>query len=55
MPDNEYTGPEQRREQRRKNSDRRVEIRFELDNENRRKNKGRRSADGDIWDKREGD
>ena len=35
---------------RRKNADRRNEVRFEPDKENRRKNKGRRSSDTDIWD-----
>lgn len=34
---------------RRKNRDRRNEVRFEPDKENRRKNKGRRSSDEDIW------
>ncbi len=34
---------------RRKNSDRRTEVRFEPDKENRRHNKGRRSSDMDIW------
>ena len=34
---------------RRKNSDRRTEVRFEPDKENRRQNKGRRSSDMDIW------
>jgi hypothetical protein len=34
---------------RRKNSDRRNEVRFEPEKENRRKNKGRRSSDIDIW------
>lgn len=34
---------------RRKSSDRRAEVRFEPDKENRRQNKGRRSSDIDIW------
>jgi hypothetical protein len=34
---------------RRKNADRRDEVRFEPDKENRRQNKGRRSSDTDIW------
>jgi hypothetical protein len=34
---------------RRKNTDRRTEVRFEPDKENRRQNKGRRSSDEDIW------
>jgi len=48
-----YTGPERRREQRRKNPDRREEIRFEPGKEDRRKNKGRRKTDGDIWKQHE--
>ncbi len=55
MTDNDnYKGPDQRKEQRRKNVDRREDIRFEMDNENRRKSRGRRREDGDIWDKHEG-
>jgi len=34
---------------RRKSADRRTEVRFEPDKENRRQNKGRRSSDVDIW------
>jgi hypothetical protein len=34
---------------RRKNGDRRNEVRFEPEKEPRRKNKGRRSSDVDIW------
>lgn len=34
---------------RRNSSDRRTEVRFEPDKENRRLNKGRRSSDKDIW------
>lgn len=48
-----YTGPERRREQRRKNPDRREEIRFEPGKDDRRKNKGRRKTDGDIWKQHE--
>ena len=56
MTDNgDYEGPEQRKDSRRKKPDRREDIRFEIDNENRRKNRGRRSTDGDIWDKHEGE
>ncbi len=55
MADDKFNGPERRREQRRKNTDRRIEIRFELDNDNRRKKRGRRASDRDIWDKREGE
>ena len=52
---NDHKGPDQRKEQRRETVDRREDIRFELDNENRRKGRGRRRTDGDIWNKREGD
>ncbi len=51
----DYKGPDQRKEQRRSEIDRREEIRFEMDVENRRKNRGRRREDGDIWDKHEGE
>jgi hypothetical protein len=34
---------------RRRTSDRRNEVRYEPDKENRRQNKGRRSSDKDIW------
>lgn len=44
-----YTGPDMRREQRRKTPDRRQEIRFEPGKTNRRKNAGRRKDDGDKW------
>jgi hypothetical protein len=40
---------EQRRKARRIIVDRREEIRFEPNKENRRKNLGRRSSDGDAW------
>ena len=53
MTDKNYQGPDQRKDQRRKAADRREDIRFELDNENRRKNRGRRTSDGDVWDKSE--
>jgi len=55
MPDptDTYTGSEQRKEQRRKLKDRREDIRFEPSKAARRKNHGRRSSDGDIWDKHE--
>lgn len=55
MTDENYQGPEQRKEHRRKKTDRREDIRFELDNENRRKDRGRRTSDGDVWNKREGE
>ncbi|MEH6467604.1 MAG: hypothetical protein V7722_08225 [Porticoccus sp.] len=48
-----YNGPEQRKEQRRKNTDRRQDIRFEPGKEDRRKNSGRRKTDGDLWHQRE--
>lgn len=48
-----YNGPEQRKEQRRKNSDRREDIRFEPGKDDRRKGAGRRSTDGDLWHQRE--
>ena len=46
-----YSGPEQRRDHRRKKQDRRNEIRFEPDKEDRRKNPGRRKSDrdGNLW------
>ncbi len=40
-----YSGPESRRGQRRKNQDRREEVRFDLKNEDRRQNPGRREGD----------
>jgi general secretion pathway protein A len=46
-----YMGPEQRRSHRRTAEERRKDIRFELDKEDRRKNLGRRKDDGtpDFW------
>jgi hypothetical protein len=46
-----YKGPERRRDQRRKTTDRRQEIRFEPDREDRRKNNGRRKRDQLFWNK----
>jgi hypothetical protein len=45
------TGPEldTRQRIRRQSRDRRGEVRFEPDKQNRRQNKGRRSADADVW------
>jgi hypothetical protein len=40
---------EKRRKARRIEVDRRVEVRFEPNKENRRKSPGRRSSDGDVW------
>ena len=44
-----YEGPSRREGQRRINTDRRTDIRFEPGKEDRRKNAGRRKGDGDIW------
>ena len=46
-----YMGPEQRRGHRRSAEERRKDIRFELDKEDRRKNQGRRKGDEtpDFW------
>lgn len=46
-----YKGPERRRDQRRKTSDRRQDIRFEPDREDRRKNSGRRKTDQLFWNR----
>ena len=40
---------EKRRKARRIKVDRREEVRFETNKENRRRNPGRRSSDGDVW------
>lgn len=47
----DYKGPERRKEQRRKAVDRRSDVRFEPDKEDRRKNAGRRKSDrdGNLW------
>lgn len=54
--DNQFGTPntEQRKGPRRKKEDRRQAIRFEPSKTNRRKHRGRRSCDGDVWDKHEG-
>jgi len=44
-----YQGPEHRMDHRRKNPDRRQDIRFEPDKDDRRKSRGRRKIDGDVW------
>lgn len=44
-----YTGPDSRRQQRRKGGDRRQDIRFEPGKDDRRKGPGRRKTDGDMW------
>mgnify|MGYP005991659457 FL=1 len=44
-----YIGEGRRKEQRRKNPDRRDDIRFEPNKEDRRENRGRRKTDGDVW------
>lgn len=48
-----YNGPEQRKDQRRKATDRRNDIRFEPIKDDRRKNSGRRKTDADLWRQRE--
>jgi len=48
-----YTGPERRVEQRRKNTDRRESIRFELEKEPRRSGKDRRRSIEDLWERRD--
>lgn len=48
-----YKGVERRLEQRRKASDRRRTIRFEINKTPRRSGKDRRSVDKSIWDGRE--
>jgi len=48
-PDKNRVTMDTRKIVRRKNTDRRTEVRFEPDKENRRQNKGRRSSDKDIW------
>ncbi len=48
-----YTGPERRKQQRRKISERREEIRYEPEKEPRRKLKDRRKPSS-IWDDRNG-
>jgi len=48
----QYSGPEQRVEQRRKQPDRRPLVRYERTKELRRKNNGRRLGElRDIWNK----
>ncbi|WP_339644337.1 hypothetical protein [uncultured Porticoccus sp.] len=44
-----YIGEDRRKEQRRKSPDRRDDIRFEPNKDDRRVNRGRRKADGDVW------
>lgn len=51
--DKPYTGPERRREQRRKLPDRRKMIRFEPDKDPRRSGKDRRKTNQDLWDRRD--
>lgn len=48
-----YNQQERRKEQRRKLDERRTDIRFEPTKEPRRKHRGRRNSDGDVWDKHE--
>ena len=47
-PKQRYTGVERRRKNRRAQSDRRQELRFELDTTDRRVSTGRRADDNDI-------
>ncbi|HEX4880755.1 MAG TPA: hypothetical protein VFV18_00215 [Porticoccaceae bacterium] len=49
--DQKYTGPERRHKQRRNTADRREEIRFEPDREDRRQKNGRRKTDQQFWNK----
>jgi hypothetical protein len=44
-PTKKYMGPERRRENRRSGHDRRQDVRFELNKEDRRKTQGRRRDD----------
>lgn len=48
-----YVDEDRRKEQRRKSTDRRDEIRFEPNKDDRSKNRGRRKTDADIWRQRE--
>ncbi len=50
-----YRGPDQRRQTRRQTNDRREDIRFEPDKEDRRKGPGRRKEDQDnsLWRQRD--
>ena len=48
-----YTGPESRKDQRRKNSDRRTMIRYEPGKEGRRSGKDRRKTNQDLWKDRD--
>ena len=47
-----YTGPERRKGERRKNTDRRESIRFEPDKKPRRSGKDRRKNSRDLWEGR---
>ena len=51
----EYTGPERRKGERRKNTDRRDMMRFEPTKDPRRSGKDRRKTNGkdDMWDGRD--
>lgn len=48
-----YTGPESRKGQRRKISDRRTMIRYEPEKEGRRSSKDRRKSNPDLWKDRD--
>lgn len=47
--DQPYNGPDNRKEHRRKGTERRKEIRFEPDKDDRRQKPGRRVEDKDPW------
>ena len=51
----EYTGPERRKDERRKSNDRRDMMRFEPSKDPRRSGKDRRKTNGksDMWDGRD--
>ena len=50
-PKKKYVGPERRRDNRRSGHDRRLDVRFELNKEDRRQSHGRREDDKspDFW------
>ncbi len=48
-----YGGQERRKGARRKSSDRREELRFELEKEPRRSGKDRRKSKTDLWERRD--
>ena len=50
-PKKKYVGPERRRDNRRSGHDRRIDVRFEINKEDRRQSHGRREDDKspDFW------